>query len=331
MAHSPASHSDIEGGATASDGAPENGAPAPGSTIFDLDSPESGYDPFDADDEDIDDTDMDEETAPQSFEAAMLEHRPAAPHAEADARTPDQRLHDLLEESNDQRPTLLAILSLCRTATPVGEANGRIDAWRAENRTVYSAANLCSLLERAGGLERVDAAGRPYGEAGQNQPAVVEVGGVEYYEPTRAPQVFWRTTEAGSRAVDEDDPWQRLLDLLDAEPGVAELYRRVLLMGARGGGASAADLSSVVDMDPLAQDPVLTAPHFSVALKRCGAMRFDGAWRTTPLGLRALEELFACGPDELAGSIAAVEAAAVPVPPPEPGAAEADDPFYIGD
>lgn len=272
------------------------------------------YDPFDDGDEDIDGAEENCEVAPQAFDEAMLAHKPEPPRKQVDRRTPIQKMRDLLDSSNDQRSTLLSILDYCRELKPVYRVNERIDALRKTNPTVFSAANLSSLLERAGGLARVMENGRPYSEAGCNEGKVVEVDGVRYMEPTAAPQVYWLTTEAGLQTIDEDNPYQRLVDTLENDARAADLYLRVLLMSSREQGASAKDLSDVVDMDPLAQEPRTTAPKYSVALKKCGAIRFEGAWHITELGRRALHEIFGIEDDELAGEIASVEESAVPVP-----------------
>lgn len=272
------------------------------------------FDPLDAG-EDIDDRDdAGPDDAPMTFTQAMLLHKPEAPASKQDTRTAAQKMADLFDEMGDQRSIMVDILSYCGRARPVYEVNAMIDNLRALDYTVYSAANLCALLERAGGLARVDGDGRPYG-AMRGAARVVEDGDVRYLEPGTAPQAYWLTTVDGAHAVEDDDPRGRLAALFEAEGRVLELYRRVLLMAARVQGATAVDLTSVVNMDPLAQDPVVTAPHFSVALKRCGALAFTDVWRTTPLGMETLETVFGIARDGLAEAIARVEEAAVPVPP----------------
>ena len=296
--------------------------------LFDEDL-EEAYDPFAVDEDDIDQDDEENlEIAPSTYDEAMLAHKPKAPYVKEDGRSAIERLRSLLQEANDQRPTLLAILSYCAEAKPVHEVNEMINRLKEENHSVYSAANLCSLLERTGGLVQVGEDGRPYGKMAKGEPRIVEIGGIRYFEPGKAPQVYWIATAEGGQVVCEDDPYGRLIDLLDREARVGELYRRVLLMCTREQGATAVELTSVVNMDPLAQNPVVTAPHFSVALKRCGALRFSDAWHTTELGLRVLKERFGIGAKDLGRAVADVELHAVPVPN---APATDDTDYYYGD
>lgn len=296
-----------------------------GSSLFEDDMANDPYDPFD-DDTDIDDEEENVEVAPETFDEAMLAHKPEAPFKKVDERTASQKLNDLIAQSNDQRQTFLRTLAFCVEPKPVFEVNEMIDKLKERNHTVYSAANFCSLLERSGGLARVTEDGLPYDDVDKSEGRTVVVDGVEYLESEQAPQAYWKTTPEGKALVDEDDPYRRLRDLLDGEPDVIELYLRVLLMCARGDGATARDLASVVDRDPLAQNPVLTSAHFSIPLKRCGAIDFAGSWHITELGMQALADVFGIEEGDLPSEIADVEAHAVPVE-----AAPAEDIEYFGD
>lgn len=297
--------------------------------LFDDVAADEVYDPL-ADDEDIDGFEADPQAGPISFEEAMREHKPRAVYKKDDTRTALDKVRDLLDSSNDQRSTFLAVIDFCRKPVPVCRVNEEIDRLRAGNHTVYSAANITSLLERAQGLEKVDEAGNPYAQSKKGEATVVEVDGVRYAEPGKAPQVYWLSTSAGVQVLEEDDPFARLCELFDSESRVIDLYLRVLLMSSREEGATAKELTSVVDMDPLAQDPVVTAPHFSIALKKCGAIKFNRGWHVTNLGKRALREIFSIDDESLASEIASVENNAVSVPD-KPTQYDDPDNFYCGD
>ena len=242
------------------------------------------------------------------------------PHGKDDVRTPDEKMRDLLSRANDQRKTLLAIVRYCEQARPVFEVNEKIAEFKEFNHSVYSPGNLCKLLERAGGLLRVTADGALYDPETSNDARIVTIDGVEYLEPTEAPQLYWLSTEAALNVASEDDPRARMVAQIEKESDVKEFYRRILLASALEQGSSARDLASVVDMDPLAkaQDPVLTAPHFSNQLERNEAIVFTTAWHITALGKALLEEVFGISPDRIADEALEVMANAVPVPIPDP-------------
>ena len=81
---------------------------------------------------------------------------------------------------------LLGILAACAEPQPASAVSARVDELQENNFSVYSAANLCSLLEKAGAIERVTAEGEP-AEDIEVEPQTVVVDGVEYLviEPER--------------------------------------------------------------------------------------------------------------------------------------------------
>ena len=215
------------------------------------------------------------------------DEQPAEP---VDTRTPEERIEDLFKSMAPRRKVLLGILAFVETPQTVNDVNAHVDKLQEDNFSVYSAANLCSLLERAGAIERVTADGTPADEV-EVEPKTVVVDGVEYLEAAEPVEVFWRITEAGQAKLDSDKPIDRLRALLDEDAHYAVIYKRILTLCAADGGATTPTINGKVDNDPLVQKPRLYAPHFVDKLEKCDALEWRKAWYTTEVGKQGLEML----------------------------------------
>ena len=101
--------------------------------------------------------------------------------AESDNRTPAERIDDLFKSMAPRRKVLLGILSFVQEPQTAEAVNAHVDELQQDNFSVYTAANLCNLLERAGAIERITADGQPADDT-ENDPKTVVVDGVEYLE-----------------------------------------------------------------------------------------------------------------------------------------------------
>ncbi len=214
---------------------------------------------------------------------------PLAPSA-PEEKPAEERTADLIKSMGSQRKTLLGILSFCAEAQPVSEVNALVEKLKEHNYSVYSAADLCTLLETAGALERVTADGAD-AESAETEPRVVVVDGVEYLEAACAPQTFWLTTDAGKAAVEADKPLDRLHDLLESDGAYRVIYQRILNLCSAEGGVTTKEINAAVDDDPLVQKPRYYAPRFVDKLEKCDALVWEGTWKITEVGKRALEIL----------------------------------------
>ena len=70
--------------------------------------------------------------------------------AESDNRTPAERIDDLFKSMAPRRKVLLGILSFVQEPQTAEAVNAHVDELQQDNFSVYTAANLCNLLERAG-------------------------------------------------------------------------------------------------------------------------------------------------------------------------------------
>lgn len=261
------------------------------STKFNL-SPSDELDEFDpladgADDEDAADGLA---AAPGSAEGALAHASDNGRPAPADERPAEERTADLLASMAPRRKVLLSILAHCFEPRPVAQVNALVDELQQNNFSVYSAANLCALLEKAGALERVTADGQPADDV-ESEPRVVVVDGVEYLEAGDPVEVCWLATDAGRAAVEADKPLERLRDLLDHDAAYLPIYKRILALCAAEGGAKTPDINAAVDNDPLVQKPRFYAPHFVDKLEKCDALAWQKAWVVTEVGRAGLEML----------------------------------------
>ena len=207
------------------------------------------------------------------------------------ARPAIVRTRELFDQMKPRRRVLLGMLSACREPCATEKIAHLVRELQSHNHSVYAPANLCTMLEIAGALERVTADGTPYGQT-KTAPEIVVMDGVEYYRPVHAATVFWRTTEAGETMLAEDDPNARLDALFEKDERYLAVYKRIFTMAAAAEGTTAAALSAAVDRDPAVQSPRYFVQHFLEALEKCSAIEWrGGAWRLTDAGRYGLRAL----------------------------------------
>ena len=266
----------------------ESRAAEPGFEL-DLDAAlDEGYDPL-ADDE-LADEDVDFPVGDGSnlHAAERPEVTPVPAH---DERPAAQRTAELFEHMAARRKTLLAILEKCREKQPVREVADYIVELKRRDRSVYSANDFCSLLERAGAIERVGEDGASYEEV-ELEPKTVVVDGVEYLEPQTPPPAFWVTTQAGLDVLAADDPEGRTERIFEDEGDYLPIYRRILTLCSAAGGAAAKDIAKACDSDPLLQKPRYYSSRFVEKLNRSDALAWAGkTWELTETGREALAQL----------------------------------------
>lgn len=205
------------------------------------------------------------------------------------ARPAAERTRELFSQMRPHRAVLLGLLAACEQPRATSSLKEAVERISGRKFSVYSPSNFCTMLEAAGALERVTADGAPY-DTETAAPAIVEVDGQEFWQPTTPPPVCWRTTEAGTAALAEDDPAERIERLFAREPEFLPVYKRILLMADEAAGTSMGLMSVAVDTDPaVAENRRFYVQHFVESLERAGAFVWsDGAWHTTEAGRAAL-------------------------------------------
>lgn len=256
---------------------------------IDLDAAfDDDFDPLAGPDFDADD-DVDFPIAEGGAEQAEASH--ARPVPEHDPRPASERIAELFSEMPNRRKTLFAILGHCGQARPVREVVDFISELKLHDKSVYTANDFTTLLQRCGALERVGEDGQPYVEV-DLEPETVVVDGVEYLQPQTPPPAFWRTTQAGADYLASDDPDARLQEVFEQEGDYLPIFRRILTLCLAHGGADAKAIASAVDGDPLLAHPRYYSSRFVEKLKNCDALAWeDKTWVVTDLGRVALDQL----------------------------------------
>lgn len=205
------------------------------------------------------------------------------------ARPAQERTRELLAHMSPHRQVLLGVLRAAKEPRSNEQITQAVDDLRTHKFSVYSPSNICTMLEQAGALVRVTAEGAPYADYVPT-PLIVEEDGVEFYQPTTPPTVYWRTSEAGLEALVANDPEKRAIHQLEREANLQPLYKRVLTLCARTQGATMSQLSGAVDSDPLIANPrEFFVQHFVEALERCECIYWQGdAWHASELGASLL-------------------------------------------
>ena len=265
---------------------------------FSLEPNYDGFDPLEDFDDDETDGRADEFVATVSAAKDALARETADADTDATSsgapvaceRPAGERIDDLLKAMARRRTVLLGILAACAQPQPASAVKAQVDELQANNFSVYSAANLCSLLEKAGALERVTADGDPADDA-EIEPETVVVDGVEYLEAREPVETYWRATAPGIAALEADKPLDRLRALLEQDAAYAPIYQRILNLCAADGGAATPAINDAVDNDPLVQKPRFYAPHFIDRLEKCDALVWKKTWRTTDIGRAGLDLL----------------------------------------
>ncbi len=201
-----------------------------------------------------------------------------------------ERLAELFTRMAPRRTVLLGVLDMCRTGRNAGEVAAYVDEAQQTNHSVYSAGTILSLLEEAGGIERVTCDGTAYSSE-PVEPEHVVVDGVEYLRAATPQALYWQTSEAGLEILEQDRPLERVEDLFSCDAHYLPVYKTVLELCSQSEGANAAQLGKAVDKLELVQEPRFFAAHFVERLERAGAVEWRDVWVATEVGMQALDML----------------------------------------
>lgn len=228
---------------------------------------------------------------------------PVRPVPDHDPRPAQVRTAELFESMATRRKTLFKILAYCAEPKPVTEVSSYIAELKQKDRSVFTASDLTTLLERAGAIERVDESGAPYQDV-KLEPKTVVIDGVEYLEPATPPVACWLVTQAGREQLEANKPFEALQAVFEEEGAYLPIYKRVLTMASDALGASAKQLARAIDSDPLLKSPRYYSSRFVEKLNVCEALSWEGkVWMITDLGREALDQL--AGVDDPASDVIA--------------------------
>ena len=267
-----------------------------GDFVFENVIEEESYDPLGFDDEFEgmkESVELGEFTAPPSAEhdGGLAQARSARAAVRNDNRPAAERIESLFREMAPRGRVLMGLLEHLRTPRPADGLQAEVDRLQEHDSSVYKAAHYARMLERSGAIRKVDANGVDLDKRPESKPERVEVDGAVFLKPAEKVVVHWVATEEGLAYLDSDRPLERMRELLAAEKGYLSIYRRILTLCNAEGGQTAVALNAAVDSDPLVQNPRLYAPFFTTKLERCGALVWEGTWKTTEIGRAGLAGL----------------------------------------
>ena len=206
-----------------------------------------------------------------------------------------ERARELFGYMYPHRLVLYKILQSAQEIISNTDMEKRINEIRANKFSVYSPTNLCTMLEVAGALDRVDNTGAPYIQK-EAKPDIIVEDGEQYYVPSTPEPVYWYISEAGTQVLSEHDVDAKLKKELENDKDYLCIYKRVMRIANQDGGTTMAELSAAVDGDPLISKPhrIHFVQHYVETLERCEAMEWDGSkWHLTDLGKQVYEKDFA--------------------------------------
>lgn len=265
--------------------------------VFSFDEePEEGYDPL----ADFDEVGLEEDMDPSegALGPTKSTNRLSYYDADADDRPASERIEELFVRLAPRKRVLAGIMRFLDAPKRADALQERVVELQKYDYSVYDGYSYSKLLHRAGAIARVDEHGEPFPEDYEQAPDIVEIDGVRYYKPTDGVMVYWVTTQDGWDYLAKDDPEARMKELLNDHAMYADIYERVLRACSAKDGASAQLLADLVDADPLCQSPRRFSSFFTKRLEDCESLVWQGAWKTTDIGYKALDilgEIIAAG------------------------------------
>lgn len=206
-----------------------------------------------------------------------------------DTRPASVRIAELLDRLGSQRVTCLGILGACAEPASYERVREVVEEAQRGNASVFDAGRLCSLLQRAGALERVDEQGLPYDP--DEMLEEVSDGDARYLRASAEQDAYWLATPEGLAAIPSVNHSTELASLLEADALYLPIYRGILDMASREEGVKAPALMATLDRDPLLQRPKRSCTLFVQRLHDVSALEWRGAWFATELGAQALRKI----------------------------------------
>lgn len=250
---------------------------------------QSEYDPFDAPDDFTDDAESEVDGALPPAPSRPVGRITVPDRANA-SKEPGERIADLFDRFATRRRVLLGVLRFLKERRSAADVRAEVDRLQEYDYSVYDSANYCLLLEEAGAIVKVEEDGTPFAAQVERTPEIVVIDDVKYYKPLGYRPVFWDLTEAGLVALEAESSDDRVGQLFSEEARYVSIYQRILLAGMEPGGVAMAELNSMFVNDPLLQSPRYYASRFLQRLERCDAMVWEGTWKTTEVGVAAIDK-----------------------------------------
>lgn len=221
---------------------------------------------------------------PSEIPSVIADIEEESPYAEDDPARP---VDDLIKSMIPQRPYLMAFLKKAAETPTMEDMKALYDEMFEYRPTVFSAYDMCALLEETGAIKRVDEEGNDYDMAAVD-PVIVtdEATGATYYQANEPADMHWTLLAPGQTILDDDDPLGRAQAAFDADPDLQPLYKRLLTLCRDGADIEA--LNDAINYDDLSWEPRVYAPFFVDRMEKADAIDWKGTWQLTEVGEEAL-------------------------------------------
>lgn len=202
--------------------------------------------------------------------------------------TDAEQLSILFANVPGQKKVLRNILEFCIEPKHIFEIGDYVEELQKFCRSVFTPFGLCDLLERAGGLQRVNEDNLAH-EQNSNNPTVQEKDGKKVHRVGEAQETIFLTTEEGKRIVKVYNSPESLQKLLKDSLEHTQIYLTILKTCSQDEGITAERIDEIVSNSQLSKDSYLWGSHFIDKLEKCDALIWKNGWKTTSIGNSALE------------------------------------------
>lgn len=196
--------------------------------------------------------------------------------------TARELIEALIKGMPGQKKTVYHVIDFCREERSVGELLDEIAAFEKNTVSVYAPETICANMTRAKALTLVGALEPSEEDSSDNSDA-------EYLQAVPNTDFGYISTPEALAVLEEDDPAQRLADLIDEDAKYEPVYTLLLESCSQENGMSKKEVDALIDNHPLCLTPRVYSGRFVRKLEAVDALEFDGRWHTAPAGMELLE------------------------------------------
>lgn len=202
-----------------------------------------------------------------------------------------ERLAKLFDGMIAYRRELLAIIDFCSQPKECGEVRKFVAEMQRFEPSAFSAENLCSLLEEAGGLVKLDSEGEPF-DPSQVKPKEVVADGAAYYEiSSDGTELFYCSTAEALELLGQNDSNEKINALFEERSDFMFAIQAILEMADGPNGVQIKEIDDRLLADPRMGESKWRPNSFLNKLEEAGAVAWSGSWRTTPFGKELLGDI----------------------------------------
>lgn len=248
------------------------------------------FDPLAVSDDDINQEEMDDDNPYDTIDFPTMRNTPDVLLAKESIFTPErqggakQALLSLIDHNPARRAVIVEILGACQQGKLTSELRGLVEEKQTFNKSVYTSAMYCRMLERAGGLTV------EIPEIAEEHEVVED--GVVYLEIKDKVDPVWTTTEDGKEVFREMTSGLRCRNMVfNRDAKYYDVYLDVMNFIDEQ-PRSRQEIDDLVETYEICQSPKRYGGHFIDMLEQTDAIVWrNDAWNLTEDGLSMLKEM----------------------------------------